>query len=83
MATTVNEAVARPVRTVTQGVLAGAILEVVDSTIWDMPERTYAGLLILLTAVVGAIQIATENHFEWAFMRKIPEPEAPIVDDDA
>ena len=76
----VNEAVARPVRTVTQGVLAGAILELVDSTFWDMPERTYAALLVLLTAVIGAAQVSIENGIGKAFLRQLPTVETPLVD---
>jgi len=82
MPTTVSESVARPVRTVTQGVLAGAILEVVDTTMWNMPERTYAALLVLLTAGVGFVQVLLENHYQWAFLRKIPPVDPPIIDDD-
>ena len=78
---TVNEAVARPVRTVTQGVIAGAILEVVDTTIWNMPERTYAAFLVLLTALVGAIQVTAENHYQWAFLRQLQPPKTPVIDE--
>lgn len=79
---TVNESVARPVRTVTQGVVAGALLEVIDSTVWNMPERTYAGLLVLLTALVGFIQVWSENRLGKAFLRQLEPKEAPLVDED-
>lgn len=80
MSGTVTESVARPVRTAVQMTPAGIIVELVDSTFWDMNERQYASIFAGLTLVLGFIQAFVENRTGKAFLRNVPPTDAPVVD---
>jgi len=80
--TKVSDVVARPVRTATQAAPAWIITEFIDAWIYDMDERQFGVLVLLLTMLIGGAQVAIENHFGKAFLRNIPEPDAPVVGDD-
>jgi hypothetical protein len=62
--------VARPARTAVQGSAAFAVTELLDSfSILPMDERQYGAVLLILTIVFGAIQIAVENHIGKGLLR--------------
>ena len=75
----VSQSIARPVRTGLQLVSAGVLVELVDSTIWDMTDRQYAAVVAALTMVLGFIQVVIEDSTGKALLR-VPSPPAPEVD---
>ena len=77
----VSQAVARPVRTGVQGGVGWVVAEFIDAFLWNMDERQYGILIVLVTMVAGWIQVLAENHFGKAFLREIPEPPAPPADE--
>lgn len=78
---TLSTTIANPIRTGVQGGVAWGITEILDSfAILPMDERQYAAVLLVLTMVVGAIQNGLENWKGVAFLRKVPQPEAPVLD---
>ena len=79
--TTVSDLVARPVRTAVQMTPAALITEAIDVFIVDMDERGYTVVFGLLTLVIGYIQVAVENYKGKAFLRRVPAPDVPVVDD--
>ncbi len=82
MSNTVSDVVARPVRTAAQGGLAWVVTENVDAFLYDMSDRQYGALLGLLIILFGWAQVLVENNLGKAFLRVIPEPDAPVVDNN-
>ena len=80
--TTVNEAVARPVRTAVQMTPSAVITEFVDAFFYDMGDRQYVALFALLTLLFGFIQNVVENRSGKGFLRKVPPVVVPVVDDN-
>lgn len=78
--TRVPESIARPGRTASQGTLAFALVEVVDSFGGDFTTRQYGALLLLLTIVIGFVQIVVENRLGGAILRRVPPTTVPAVD---
>lgn len=77
--TQVSEAIARPVRTLVQAAPAGAITEFVDAFVYDMSDRQYASLLVVLTLAISFGQNAWENaRGKGLFMREVPPREVPV-----
>lgn len=76
----VSEALARPVRTGLQGTPAWVITEGIDAWVYDMNDRQYGVLVLLLTMLVGWMQTAYENHVGKGLLRQVPPTEAPVVD---
>lgn len=76
----VSDVVARPARTAGQLVTATAIVEFVDAVVYDMSDRAYMASIGLLVIVLAWLQVLIENFFGKAVLRKIPEPDAPVVD---
>ena len=73
MTTKVSEAVARPVRTAAQATPSWVIVEVVDAFIYDLSERQFGALLLLLTLLFGWAQNLLENKRESGyFLRDVP-----------
>lgn len=80
--TRVTQTVSRPTRTAVQGGIAFAITELLDSfNILPMDERQYAALLLLLTIVLGAVQVAAENRLGKGFLRAVPPTTDPVPGD--
>lgn len=74
--TQVSEAIARPVRTLVQAAPAGVITEFIDAFLWDMSDRQYAALVVLLTLVISFGQNAWENsRGKGLFLRNVPPTE--------
>ena len=80
--TVVRDSVARPVRGGAQGGVGWALTEFTDAFLWDMNDRQYGILVVLLTMVVSWLQVLVENGLGKAFLRKIPKQPAPVVDQD-
>ena len=79
----VSEAVARPIRTAVQIAPSAAITEFVDAFFWDMTDRQYAALIVILTLAFGTIQAVVENSTGKAWwLRQIPPVEVPVVEGD-
>ncbi len=72
----VSQSIARPLRTGLQLISAGVLVEVVDSTVWDMTDRQYAAIVALLTMVIGFIQVMIEDKTGTALLRV---PNGPAV----
>jgi hypothetical protein len=78
--TRVSEAVARPVRTAIQAAPAAAITEFVDAFIYDLNDRQYGALLVLLTLVIAWVQAAYENSRGKAlWFRKVGPTTSPVA----
>ena len=75
----VSQAVARPVRTATQLVLAGTIIEFVDSVLVNLDDRQYAASVGLLAVILGYIQVLVENRTGKGLLRKPEPPERPVA----
>lgn len=83
MATTkVSEALARPVRTGVQGSAGWVGTEFIDAFIYNMNDRQYGIMVVVLTIAFGWIQVLAENYFGKALLRKVPAPQVPVVDGD-
>jgi len=78
--TTVNESVARPVRTAVQMAPAAVVTELLDIFVIDFDERGYAAVFAALTLVFGYAQVAFENYKGVGFLRHVPPTETPVVD---
>jgi hypothetical protein len=61
---------------------AAIVVEIVDSTFWDMNQRQYTAIFAGLTLLFGFIQVHFENRTGKAFLRQIPPKDVPVVDDD-
>lgn len=72
MATQVKSALARPVRTATQGGAGWVATEFVDAFLWNMSERQYGIAVVVLGTLIGWIQVLVENKVGVGFLR---EPE--------
>lgn len=80
--TTVNEAVARPVRTAVQMAPAAVVTELLDIFVIDFDERGYMAVFAALTLVFSFIQTTFENSKGIGFLRNVPPVVAPVVDDN-
>jgi hypothetical protein len=78
----VPQKLARPARTAGQGGLAYALVEVIDSFGADFTTRQYGAILLLLTIVIGYLQIMVEDGLGKGLLRKIPGPEVQVVEQD-
>jgi len=79
--TTVSTSVANPIRTGVQGGLAWAVTEGLDAFgIIPMDERQYGVSIVLLGVLFSFIQNVVENYLGKGFMRRVPEPQQPILD---
>lgn len=76
----VSQKFARPARTAGQGGLAYAIVEVIDSFGADFTTRQYGAILLLLTIVVGYLQIMVEDGLGKGLLRKVPGPPVTTVE---
>lgn len=75
----VSEAIARPARTAIQAAPAAAIVEFVDVFFYDMNDKQYAALLVMLTLLFGYAQAAYENSRGKAlWLRKVGPTTAPL-----
>lgn len=83
MSKQVSWAVAGPTRTLIQAGPSYAFVEFVDAFFYDMTDRQYAALVVLLTLLLGFGQAVIENGLQKAILRKVPPTEVPVVDDDA
>lgn len=78
----VSEALARPARTAGQGTAGWVGTEFIDAFIYNMNDRQYGILVVVLTIVFGWIQVVVENYLGKAFLRRIPAVEVPVTDTD-
>lgn len=78
---TVSDAVARPIRTAGQLVPAVVLTDVVDSFIYDLSDKQYGVAVAFLTLLVGWGQTVFENYKGKGFLREVPSPQVPVVDD--
>jgi hypothetical protein len=79
----ITESLARPGRTAGQGSLAFAIVETIDSFGGDFTTRQYGALLLLLTIIIGFLQVQLEDRLGKALLRTVPAPEQAEVLSDA
>ena len=78
--TRVSEAIARPARTAIQVVPSAAITEFVDAFIYDMNDRQYAALVVMLTLLFAWIQAAYENaKGRGLWFRAVPPTNQPAA----
>lgn len=78
--TRVSEAIARPARTAIQVVPSAAITEFWDAFVYDMNDRQYAALVVLLTLIFGYAQAAYENHKgKGLWLRSVPPTDQPAA----
>lgn len=80
--TRVPEPIARPTRTTVQGAIALGLV-----TLWsehvDRLTRDELGMYVLVvTAVVNSLIVFIEDKTGFALLRNIPQPTAPVVDDE-
>lgn len=75
----ISEAKARAARTVVQMTPAAVIVELVDSTFWDMDERQYAAIFAALTLVFAWVQVLIENKTGYALFRKFSRNDPAVV----
>lgn len=75
----VSEAVARPVRTAVQATPAWIMTEAIDSFVYDMNDRQYGVLVLLITMLIGFIQTLIESKIGKAFLRRASVTEVPAV----
>lgn len=80
---TVSWAVAGPTRTLIQAGPSYAIVEGIDAFLYNMNDRQYAALVVLLTMLLGFVQASVENGIGKAILRRVPPTEVPVVDDDS
>ncbi len=76
----ISDAVARPVRTATQGGLGWLIVEFIDAFLWNMDERQYGAAVALLTVIISWVQTQVENRAGTAFLREMPPREVDVVE---
>lgn len=77
--TRVSEAIARPARTAIQAAPAAAITEFVDAFFYDMADKQYAALLVMLTLMFGWAQALYENNRgRGLWFRKVGPTTAPV-----
>lgn len=69
-------AVARPTRTALQAAPAYVVTEFVDAWLYDMSDRQYGALVVLLTLVLGWAQVAMENRLGRGLLRDVSPPGA-------
>jgi hypothetical protein len=79
---TVSWAVAGHTRTLIQAGPSYALVEVIDAFLYDMSDRQFAALVVLLTLIIGFVQATVENGLQKAILRKVPPTEVPVVDDN-
>jgi hypothetical protein len=72
-------ATARGTRTAVQGGAGYAVAELVDTFI-DLNDTQLAALAVVLTIAFSWIQTTLEDWRGVAFLRDIPEPDAPVAD---
>ena len=77
---TVNDTAARTVRGGIQGSAGWVATEFIDAFFWNMNDRQYGILVVVLGVIIGFVQNVAENHFGVAFLKEIPQPDQPIVD---
>lgn len=76
---TVNQAVARPLRTAGQGTVAEITIQVIEAFFYDLNEAQHVALLGALTIAYGVIQVLIENKTGKAVLRYIPPTDAPVI----
>lgn len=83
MATTkVSEALARPIRGVGQTGAGLLVTELIDSTIWDMNDKQFGLVVLILGGLISFAQNAIENYLGKAVLRDVPPKEVPVIDND-
>lgn len=78
---TVSDTVARTTRTAGQLIPAVVFTDVVDTFIVDLTDRQYGVFLAALTLLISWGQNAIENYRGKGFLREMPPPQVPIIDD--
>lgn len=80
---TVNEAIARPVRGLGQSAVAVAIIEFVDALgIYTFDGRAYAASVVLLGLVLSGLQALVENRTGKSILRQLPPEAVPLADNE-
>lgn len=59
----------RPTRTAVQSGFSVAIVEFLDALVVDISDRQYLAAVVLLTIVLGWLQVVIENKFGTGFLR--------------
>ncbi len=75
----VSEKVARPGRTALQATPAFVIVELIDSTFWDMTDRQYGALVAALTMVFAYGLVVVEEWRGKAVLRESAEQSVPVT----
>lgn len=76
---TVNQAVARPLRTAGQGTVAEITIQMIEAFWVDLNEAQHVALLGALTIAYGILQVLIENKSGKAILRHIPPMTAPVT----
>jgi hypothetical protein len=76
----VSEAFARPARTAIQATPAWIITEFVDAWFYDMNDRQFGVLVLLLTTLFAWGQAAIENAKGAGFLRSVPPTKVAVTD---
>lgn len=79
MTARISEKLARPGRTALQASPALVIVELIDSTVWDMTNRQYGALVAALTMIFSYILVVVENYKGKAILRESAEPKVPVT----
>lgn len=78
--TGLNEAVARPIRTLMQAGPAYALVEFWDAFFTHLNAQQYAAAVVVITMALSAIQTAIENGLGKGILRSVPPKTVPVVD---
>ena len=78
----VPEPIARPTRTTIQGAIALGLVTLWSEHVDRLTRDEVALYTVVVTALVGALVVFLEDRFGFALLRNIPQPTAPVVDDE-
>jgi len=79
----VPEKVARPARTTAQGAVAAVLVALWSAKVHHLSRDEAGTALVVVTALVGALWVAIEDHLGVGLLRQVPPTTAPVVDDKA
>lgn len=78
--TRVGEPLARLTRTGVQAAPAWVLTEFIDAWFYDMTDRQFGVLVLLLTMLIAWLQALVENHLGKAILRSVPPRKVPVID---
>lgn len=75
-----SDTASRPVRTVVQMGIAGALVETTDAFFYDMSDRQYAAALGLLVILFSWLQVVIENRTGKTMLRNYDSVDGAVVE---